>query len=310
MTNDGAHGVTSLDHAEVVRVNLEKVLASSPFATADRLRRFLCYIVEQALAGEADSLKEYSIGVEVYGRKPDFDPRVDAIVRVEASRLRGKLREYYESAGREDPIRIELPKGTYVPLFTPRADPALRGPAKNPASTARLPGNPPPDRRWPGAIWLAILVCAAGALFWGWTMYRGNPRASEGGASVAVLPFVSLTLSAEDQRFADSLTQEITNSLARTPGLRVAPPNAVLRLKERRDTVSTIGNQLGVGAVLEGSVRNVGGRMRITAQLVSTLDGNPLWSETFERALLDDAAVRSEVSGLIVHPVHAKLAGK
>jgi hypothetical protein len=67
--------------------------------------------------GQQDAPREYSIGIEVYGRKPDFDPRVDAIVRVEASRLRGKLREYYDSAGRTDPIRIELPKGSYAPLF-------------------------------------------------------------------------------------------------------------------------------------------------------------------------------------------------
>src|SRR6266571_130746 len=137
--------VTGLDHAEVVRVNLEKAIASSPFATADRLRRFLRYIIEKSLAGEADVLKEYPIGVEVYGRKPDFDPRVDAIVRVEASRLRGKLREYYEAAGREDPIRIELPKGTYVPLFIQPAESA-----ESLSKSAAL------ERRRYAAVWVAI----------------------------------------------------------------------------------------------------------------------------------------------------------
>src|SRR6266853_3884826 len=109
------NGLSGHEPAEVIRINLERALESSPFATADRLRRFLRYIVEKSLSGQPEALREYSIGLEVYGRKPDFDPRVDAIVRVEASRLRSKLREYYDAAGRRDPIRIELPKGTYVP---------------------------------------------------------------------------------------------------------------------------------------------------------------------------------------------------
>ena len=165
MTNDGASGVSGLDPAEVVRFNLERALESTPFATADRLRRFLRYIVEKSLAGEAEALREYSIGVEVYGRKPDFDPRVDAIVRVEASRLRRKLCEYYGATGSGDPIRIELPKGTYVPLITQQAETSL-------AQT------PEPDRRRPwwrsAIIWLAILACAAGALYWRWAM--SSPR--------------------------------------------------------------------------------------------------------------------------------------
>src|SRR6266496_1228385 len=103
MMNNGLSGV---EPADLIRINLKRALGSTPFRTADRLRRFLHHIVEKSLSGQPEALREYSIGVEVYGRKPDFDPRVDAIVRVEASRLRSKLREYYDSAGRSDPIRI------------------------------------------------------------------------------------------------------------------------------------------------------------------------------------------------------------
>src|SRR5262249_35192259 len=286
MVNDGASGVTALDHAEVVRVNLEKAIASSPFATADRLRRFLRYIVEKSLAGDVDVLKEYPIGVEVYGRKPDFDPRVDAIVRVEASRLRGKLREYYGAAGRNDPIRIELPKGSYVPVFS------------QPVESA--PSVAAPERRRSAAPWVAITACAAGALFWGWTAYRANLRPPESAASVAVVPFVSFTLATADESFAESLTQAFTGSLASAPGLRVAPPGELFRFKGRRETASAIGRQLGVRTVLEGSIRAAGDRIRITAQLVSTADSTPLWSEIFERGLLDRPAIRAEVSRSIV----------
>jgi len=290
--------VTGLDHAEVVRVNLEKAIASSPFATADRLRRFLRYIVEKSLAGEADVLKEYPIGVEVYGRKPDFDPRVDAIVRVEASRLRGKLREYYEAAGRDDPIRIELPKGTYAPLFIQ--------PGEVPESFSK---SAAPARRRSAAAWVAIAACAAGTLFWGWTAYRGNPRRPES-ASVAVLPFVSFTLATADEAFADSLTQAITASLASAPGLRVTPPGAILRFKGRPEAASAIGRQVGARTVLAGSVRNTADRIRITAQLVSSADSTPLWSETFERRLLDSPEIRTEVSHLIARAVREKLLEK
>ncbi|MCC6340797.1 MAG: hypothetical protein IT166_01285 [Bryobacterales bacterium] len=84
--------------------------------------RFLRFTVEKAMEGHADELKEYLIGIEVFDRKPMYDPRVDPIVRVEARRLRAKLREYYSSAGAGDPIRIEFPTGGYVPQFlsTPR----------------------------------------------------------------------------------------------------------------------------------------------------------------------------------------------
>src|SRR6478735_9533339 len=168
MMNNGASGLSGLDQAEVVRVNLEKVIGSSPFATADRLRRFLRYIVEKSLANEGEALKEYPIGVEVYGRKPDFDPRIDAIVRVEASRLRGKLREYYETAGRDDAIRIELPKGSYAPLFTPRADPA----PSCVELAALYSENPAQGKSRSAIFWVAILVFAALASFLAWCTYR------------------------------------------------------------------------------------------------------------------------------------------
>jgi len=168
MRNNGASGLTGLDQGEVVRVNLEKVIGSSPFATADRLRRFLRYIVEKSLAREGEALKEYAIGVEVYGRKPGFDPRIDAIVRVEASRLRGKLREYYETAGHDDSIRIELPKGTYAPLFSPRADPA----PSRVELAALYSENPAQGKSRSAIFWVAILVFAALASFLAWCTYR------------------------------------------------------------------------------------------------------------------------------------------
>ena len=103
-----------------VRAQLEAILASHAFAHSERLRRFLRFAVEQAIEGRSDQLKEYHIGLEVFDRPESYDPRIDPIVRVEASRLRTKLREYYSGEGRQAAVLIEFPKGSYVPIFHER----------------------------------------------------------------------------------------------------------------------------------------------------------------------------------------------
>src|SRR5262245_60678331 len=97
--------------AELIRSELDKILASRSFAHADRPRRFLRFVVEETLREDATSLKEYSIGTAVLNRGESFDPRVDPIVRVEAGRLRLRLSEYYRTEGSDDPVVIDLPKG-------------------------------------------------------------------------------------------------------------------------------------------------------------------------------------------------------
>ena len=107
-----------------VRAQLARITSSRVFVNSDRMTRFLSFTSEQALAGRSATLKEYLVGVEVFDRSPDFDPRVDPIVRVEARRLREKLRRYYATEGRLDAILIEYPKGSYAPHFRRRSSPA------------------------------------------------------------------------------------------------------------------------------------------------------------------------------------------
>src|SRR4029077_16958417 len=99
--------------AESIRAALEKILASPGFANADRISRFLRYTVEETLNGQTDKLKESLLGLDVSGREPGYDARVDAVVRTEAVKLRARIREYYASEGLEDQIVIDLPKGGY-----------------------------------------------------------------------------------------------------------------------------------------------------------------------------------------------------
>ena len=102
---------------ELVTAQLERILASPPLESSPSLCRFLRYVVEETLAGRSCCLKEYSLGVVAFERGENFDPRIDPIVRVQARNLRGRLGQYYAGPGANDPILIELPKRTYVPVF-------------------------------------------------------------------------------------------------------------------------------------------------------------------------------------------------
>jgi hypothetical protein len=116
---------------EAIREELSRILESSIFVQSDRLGRFLRYTVETTLAGDAETLKEYLIGTEVYQRKPPYHPSVDSIVRSEARRLRSKLKEYYESVGRNDSVFIYYRPGSYVPAFRRRDNQEGSGLATN-----------------------------------------------------------------------------------------------------------------------------------------------------------------------------------
>ena len=102
---------------EQVREQLQRILASPRFSSATRHANFLRYVVESALAGRASEIKETIIATDLYGRDASYDPKADSVVRVEATRLRTRLRAWYEDEGRDDPVVISIPKGTYVPVF-------------------------------------------------------------------------------------------------------------------------------------------------------------------------------------------------
>lgn len=123
--------------ATAVAAQLQRVLGSAAFVNAPILSRFLRYVVERSLARDGCALKEYTLGVEVFGRGCDFDPRIDTIVRTHARRLRARLEDYYRDAGRGDPILIEVPKGHYVPLVRVLVEPGESG-----ATATRSPGMP------------------------------------------------------------------------------------------------------------------------------------------------------------------------
>src|SRR3954447_15760407 len=117
----GLSAENSIDPGSI-RGQLTRILGSTLFADAQRMVRFLQFAVEETLCGNASRLKENVIGVHVFDRPATYDPRIDPIVRVEARRLRVKLREYYGRDGRADNLIVELPKGQYSPVFRTRSE--------------------------------------------------------------------------------------------------------------------------------------------------------------------------------------------
>jgi TolB-like protein/Tfp pilus assembly protein PilF len=231
------------------------------------MRRFLQFVVDESLHGRASALKEQVIGASVFDRAPDYDPAVDPIVRVEARRLRAKLHEYYRDAG-PAAVLIELPKGSYVPLFT--------------QAPSILPSRPRRNRIWWAAVLLAVVPLA-------WSAWR-----APGSARIAVLPIADLSAAKDLGYFGDGLREQLLSSLSRVDGLRA------LRLDS--DAARSAARHR-----LFGSVRSDGARLRITMELTDAPSGEPLWSQTYDRELQDVFALQDEISAAVVNALRLRL---
>jgi len=177
--------------SDMVRSELEKILRTERFIRSENLSRLLRFIVEHALKGQSDSVKEYYIGTEVFGRGSSFDSKTDTIVRVQARNLRSRLHDYYEQEGRDDLIVIEIPKGAYVPVFHNCTD-KLLGP------------TPAPPRKpyisWKIGAFLPVTVMAIAVLLY---MRPGPVRRGPGTRKqLKVSPLTSLHGNVRDPAFS------------------------------------------------------------------------------------------------------------
>jgi serine/threonine-protein kinase len=244
----------------------------------------LRYVVEHSLNGESGQLKETVIGVEVYGRPAAYDPKFDPVVRMQAAKLRSKLTEYYGGPGSHDPVLIELPKGSYVPVVRPVG-----------------PRVPPPGRwRWIAIGTLAVLAAVG---LWRWLPVRAAPP------SIAVLPFVNVSGVAENEYFSDGLTDEIIQSLSTVEGLSVKSRTSSFAWKGKQQAIRDVGAKLQATVVLEGSVYRSADRLRVNAQLIRVSDESSLWSNSYDRQMKDVFAIQDEISRSIVNALRVKLGG-
>ena len=291
-------------HQKAIREQLVRILNSGPFHQSQRRQRFLEYLVNETLAGRGERLKAYNVALEVFERPETFDPTVDPLVRIEAARLREKLREYYGTEGQSDAIHIDLPKGTYAPLIEFRGG---EQPVKS-VSKRRM--------RWQTTVPVLALILMLGAVGAWLTRDRWMP-APEGaaehpvlgmpeGPAIAVLPFVNLSGDPQQEYFSDGLTEDLMTELSRASrDLRVLARNTTFQYKGKAVDIPKLGRELKVGYVLEGSVRRTDDRLRVMAQLIETQTGAHVWADRFDREMADVSLVQDEIVSQIV----AKIAG-
>jgi TolB-like protein len=281
--HDTAQAPDTIEPA-LVRATLERILASRTFAGAERLSRFLRFIVERTLDGGGTEVKEYVLGVEVFDRTDAFDPRLDTIVRVEARRLRARLAEYYREEGASDPLIVDLPKGAYVPSFSRRVEAARPADAQGQveAMSARLV---------PAAIGLLLIVAAG--LAWTW---RSAPRPPGPPVAIAVLPLVNHSGDPRQDTLAARLTDGIITELARVPAVAVRSRTSVLQYKDARRPLREIARGLGVTVVMEGGVVAENGDVKVDVRLVDATEDRKFWVDTFVGRQKDIRALERRVA--------------
>lgn len=270
---------------------LERVLASPLFRSSERLRQILRFTVETAAEGRAGELKEAVIAVEVFGRDGSFDPKLDAIVRVNMGKLRARLAEYYLGEGAADPVRIEYARGGYVPAFTRVGEPAVEEPAPVAAQ----------GRRW-GWVAAAVVVALVGVGIW---VYRPAKVEAAMPGSIAVLPFTDLSERKDHETFCDGLSEEIIDQISRVGEMRVVGRTSSFEFKGRAGDLREIGQRLGVGHILEGTVRQAGERIRITAHLNEVATGYRVWSQSWDRTAEAGFSLQDEIARAIAGRLQA-----
>jgi TolB-like protein len=263
-----------------VRAELARILASEGFVNAERLSRFLQFIVERELAGEGERLKEYVIGIEVFDRGPDFDPRIDSIVRVEAGRVRAKLEAYYSGPGRDDSVMIKMEKGRYAPVLERRAVADVAVGAAS-AATSRLKSLPQGRRglRTWGVVSLGALVVLAAVV-----IVPRFERRTEAGApalTIAVLPFMARSADAATEDIATRLTEGVTAELVGAGDLGVIASTSARQFGADRGRLRDVATSLEADVLVEARVAADGDRVRVEALLIDGAREQKLWVESF-----------------------------
>ena len=230
--------------SQAVAAQLERLCASLTFRNSSRLRRFLRYTIELTLSGEGETLKEYVIGTDVYDRRPPYHPSQDSIVRTEATRLRNKLKEYYETEGVEDEVLVYYRSGKYQPVFrwSERHSGTTNLPAGNTASI---------------------------------------PKEEIPGITIAVLPFKHQEGEPETAAIAAGITDDLIFRITSTDGCRVVASQSVAVAQLHVADVSLLSDVLDVDQVITGSVRKDATHIRVSVTGVHP-SGLETWSDRFD----------------------------
>jgi TolB-like protein len=257
--------------AEAVRAELDRVLASKGFQNAGRLSRLLRHVTEKTLAGDADQLKEYAVGVEVFDRDASYDPRLDSIVRVEAGRLRSRLDEYYANGGLTSAIRIGLPRGGYVAQFTRREPGSSAGPKTTGVEPQVSNGTP---RTVFILLAVSVLIVAALALWLSW-------RSRAEGPAVAVLAFSEHSDDAQLAGVAAALTDDVTSELARLGRVGVVSHTSAMQFAGVNKPLREIAAALNADFIVEATIENEPAGIKVVARIVNAATDRKMWVKDY-----------------------------
>ncbi len=287
---------TSSIPANEIRAALARLLESDLFQRSPRLSDFLKYIVDMTLEGSAKQLKGYTIGVEVFGKPDSFDPEHDASVRVDATRLRRVLATYYSGQGRNDPVKISVATGTYVPSF------------KRQSRLDQTPGNRVVAviRKMSvvdvalAAFSLVVIGAVSGIIFYTQVMGFGERHATlslesqleailkrPAGATVAILPLKPLG-PGDTAELADGFDHQLLNDLTRFKSLRMLGRETVKVFSGYNLSPYEIATRLNANYVVEGSLQRSGEKTRIEVRLLEMSTGTYTWSYASEENIRPD----------------------
>ncbi len=277
------------------------MLDGSAFQASQRRRTMLRFVVEETLAGRGGRLKGFALAIAVFGRDETFDSQSDPVVRFEARRLRRDLDSYYIDAGSEDPVRITIPKGGYVPHFawqnqeahapTLAPDPVPEGtppgdadPVSTPSGEAGTMVERLRGRLMPAAILLAICGVAAIAVAVFGQRDTVPDAAQPRNPAIVVMPFEAFGDTDDIGLIASSVTEELIANLMLFKDFRVYSAASSFRLDAGADP-ATLGRDLGVSFVVSGVMQAQNGQARIRAKLVDPETGEVRWSGSFDEPL-------------------------
>jgi len=256
------------------------------FSGSAVLSGFLKFIVEETLEGNSDELKEYTIAVSALGKSADFNPQIDAIVRIHAGRLRRLLSEYYTGPGRTDPIRIEVVKGTYVPVFRTQLSQELRVEDNGSQPEPEDHGSASADR-------------VGGNI--------SSPHHSRSKLTIAVLPFRNLCPENNYQFFVDGLGEELTRIFSLSRDISVIAHHSTRKYTTGQTDLRIIGQELGVHYLINGTVMRNDKEIRINVGLAETLNSNQLWSKSYKHVLGTEGLI--DIQDKIMEDVFSILGG-
>jgi TolB-like protein len=295
-----------------VRAYLRKLLDSHDFEASPRNKRFLQYVVEETLRGNGRRIKAYNIALAAFDRGEDFDPLVDPIVRIEAGRLRRSIEHYYLTAGKADPVRIEIPKGSYVAAFgrsgpdhaarpddavdRPPADkpdvPSISAPLTRPAAPSR-----PVGWRFLAAagVVIAAVVWAGFQQFWSGVGPGDAADMLPRGPKIVVYPFEEIGDIAAQAFVSRGMTYDLIAYLTRFSDLFVYGPDTSFYLGAHRH--ETTDSAIQADYALTGTVFSTAATVRVSAVLADVRTGQYVWSWSNESPLTP-ANLRTAQTGI------------